>query len=51
MKMKKNNKPTIYEFAKIIYGVEPWDYEELNDYQRKAIELDYTNRYGAIKWF
>ena len=47
----KNNKPTIYEFADNFYGIKPWDYESLNDYQKKAIELDYTSRYGSIRWF
>ena len=49
--MKKNSKPTFYEFIKMIYGMTIDEFEELNDYQKKAAEIDYENRYGTIRWF
>ena len=45
------NKPAFYEFVKKIYGLNYDDYEQLNDLQKKAVELDYKTRYGTIKWF
>ena len=44
-------KPTFYEFVKNIYGLDYAQYQELNDYQKKAAEIDYENRYGTIRWF
>lgn len=48
----ENSKRTFEEFLKIIHAMTMADYEALNDYQKKAAEIDYINRYGApIKWF
>ena len=45
-------KRTFEEFLKIVYNMTFSDYEELNNHQKKAAEIDYINRYGApIKWF
>lgn len=45
-------KRTFKEFLKIIYAMSYSDYEQLNELQKKAVEVDYINRYGSpIKWF
>jgi len=45
------NKPTFYEFIKNIYGLSIYEYEGLKDMQKKAVEIDYINRYGSIRYF
>lgn len=48
----KKNKRTFQEFLKIIHGMTMADYDALNDLQKKALEIDYINRYGTpIKWY
>ena len=45
-------KRTFEEFLKIVYGLSLAAYNELNAQQKKAVEIDYINRYGApIKWY
>ncbi len=40
-------KRTFSEFLKIVYGYTMADYEALNEQQKKAVEIDYINRYGT----
>lgn len=47
----KNVKPTFYEFLEKTYNLSLDDYEALNNLQKKAVEIDYRDRYGSIKWF
>ena len=50
--MANKGKRTFTEFLWKVYGITYSDYENLNDLQKKAAELDYISRYGApIKWF
>lgn len=48
----KKNKRTFEEFLQIIYAMNFEQFEQLNEKQKKAAEVDYINRYGSpIKWF
>lgn len=52
MKGNYKSKTTFNDFLKIVYDMYYWDYEALEDVQKKAVEIDYINRYGSpIKWF
>lgn len=44
-------KPTFFEFLRKIYNLSYEEYELLNDFQKKALELDYRSRYGTIRWW
>lgn len=40
------------EFIREVYNIDICSYDELPEMQKKAIEIDYINRYGApIRWF
>lgn len=42
-------KPTFEEFIRMIYGLSMDEYWSLNEFQRKAIDIDYHDRYGRRK--
>jgi hypothetical protein len=42
---------TFKDFLKLIYGMDMIDYQNANLFQRKALEVDYIDRYGTpIIW-
>lgn len=50
--MKMKNKPSFEKFLKDIYGMTIFEYQnKLSTAQQKAVEIDYKDRYGSIKWF
>lgn len=48
----KKNKRSFEEFLQIVYSMTMVEYEALSEQQKKAVEIDYIDRYGTpIKWF
>ena len=46
------NKPSFEKFLNDIYGMTIFEYQnKLSAAQQKAVEIDYKDRYGSIKWF
>lgn len=51
-RMDMKNKPSFEKFLKDIYGMTIFEYQnKLSAAQQKAVEIDYKDRYGSIKWF
>lgn len=44
-------KPSFEEFLINIYKMSLYDYHCLSDEERHAIIIDYSNRYGSVKWW